>query len=113
MPHYMYLIIGGGMAADAAIGGIRKADHSGTVGLIGVESHPAYDRPPLSKGLWKDKSLESIWRKSGRQEVSFHLGRQATTLDAANKCVTDDQGSVYSYDKLLLATGGGGLKTQS
>ena len=46
MPHYMYLIIGGGMTADAAIGGIRKVDPSGKIGLIGVESHPAYDRPP-------------------------------------------------------------------
>ena len=71
MPHYMYLIVGGGMTADAAIGGIREVDPSGTVGLIGAESHPAYDRPPLTKGLWKDKSLESIWRKSDRQEVEL------------------------------------------
>ena len=106
MPHSKYLIIGGGMTADAAIGGIREVDPSGTVGLIGAESHPAYDRPPLTKGLWKGKALESIWRKSDRQEVSFHLGRQATALDAANKRVTDDQGTVYTYDKLLIATGG-------
>jgi 3-phenylpropionate/trans-cinnamate dioxygenase ferredoxin reductase component len=26
MPHYMYLIVGGGMTADAAIGGIREVD---------------------------------------------------------------------------------------
>ena len=38
MPHYKYLIIGGGMTADAAIGGIREVDPSGTVGLIGAES---------------------------------------------------------------------------
>jgi 3-phenylpropionate/trans-cinnamate dioxygenase ferredoxin reductase subunit len=106
MPHSKYLIIGGGMTADAAIGGIREVDPSGAVGLIGAESHPAYDRPPLTKGLWKDKPLESIWRKSDRQGVSFHLGRQATALDAANKRVTDDQGTIYIYDKLLLATGG-------
>jgi 3-phenylpropionate/trans-cinnamate dioxygenase ferredoxin reductase component len=106
MPHYMYLIVGGGMTADAAIGGIREVDPRGTVGLIGAESHPAYDRPPLTKGLWKGKSLESIWRTSDRQEVKFHLGRQAKTLDASNKRVTDDQETVYTYDKLLLATGG-------
>lgn len=106
MPHYTYLIIGGGMTADAAIGGIREVDPSGTVGLIGAEPHPAYDRPPLSKGLWKNKPLESIWRKSDRQGVNFHLGRQATALDAANKRVTDDKGTVHTYEKLLLATGG-------
>jgi NADPH-dependent 2,4-dienoyl-CoA reductase/sulfur reductase-like enzyme len=106
MLHYNYLIVGGGMTADAAIGGIREADPNGTIGLIGAESHPSYDRPPLSKGLWKGKPLESIWRKSGSQGVKLHLGRQARTLDPPKKSVTDDQGTVYTFDKLLLATGG-------
>jgi NADPH-dependent 2,4-dienoyl-CoA reductase/sulfur reductase-like enzyme len=100
------LIIGGGMTADAAIGGIREVDPSGSVGLIGTDSHPPYDRPPLSKGLWKDKALESIWRKTDRQAVTLHLGRLARTLDLSNKRVTDDKGTVYTFDKLLLATGG-------
>ncbi len=106
MPHYSYLIVGGGMTADAAIGGIREVDPSGTIGLIGAESHPFYDRPPLSKGLWKGNPLESIWRKSDRQGVKLHLGRQVRTVDPPNKSVTDDQGTVYTFDKLLLATGG-------
>lgn len=106
MPNYTYLIIGGGMTADAAIGGIRDADPSGSVGLIGADSHPPYDRPPLSKGLWKGTARESIWRKTDRQGVTLHLGRQAQTLDPSNKRVTDDQGTVYTFGKLLLATGG-------
>ncbi len=106
MPHYKYLIVGGGMTGDAAIGGIREVDPSGSIGLIGVESHPPYDRPPLSKGLWKGKSLESIWRKNDAYGVTLHLGRQALSLDPPNKHVTDDQGTVYTFDKLLLATGG-------
>lgn len=106
MPHYKHLIVGGGMTAASAIGGIREVDPNGSVGLIGAESHPPYDRPPLSKGLWKGKPLESIWRKIEVQGVTLHLGRQARTLDSANKRVTDDQGTVYTFDKLLLATGG-------
>ena len=106
MPHYTYLIIGGGMTADAAIGGIREVDPDGSVGLIGADVHPPYNRPPLSKGLWKDKPFNSIWRKTDRQGVTLHLGRQATSLDLLNKRVTDDQGTFYAYDKLLLATGG-------
>ncbi len=106
MPHYTYLIIGGGMTGDAAIGGIREVDPNGSVGLIGADSHRPYDRPPLTKGLWKGKPLESIWRKTDIDGVAFHLGRQARVLDPPNKCVTDDQGTVYTFDKLLLATGG-------
>ncbi len=106
MPNYTYLIVGGGMTADAAIHGIRDVDSTGSIGLIGAESHPPYNRPPLSKGLWKGKRLESIWRKSAQPPAQLHLGRTARTLDARNRRITDDQGTVYSYDKLLLATGG-------
>src|SRR5437660_5617837 len=106
MPDYTYLIVGGGMTADAAVQAIREADPAGSVGLIGAESHPPYDRPPLSKGLWKGKPLDSIWRKIDARGVTLHLGRQARTLDPPNNCVADDQGTVYTFDKLLLATGG-------
>ncbi|MGE3241836.1 MAG: NAD(P)/FAD-dependent oxidoreductase [Pirellulales bacterium] len=106
MPHYTYLIVGGGMTADAAIGGIRDFDPNGSIGLVGDESHPPYDRPPLSKGLWKGKPLESIWRKSDFHGVTFHLGRKVRLLDPPNKRVTDDEGTAYTFDKLLLATGG-------
>ena len=50
MPYYKYLIIGGGMTADAAVAGIRQVDPDGSIGLIGAEHHPPYARPPLSKG---------------------------------------------------------------
>ncbi|MGH7171782.1 MAG: NAD(P)/FAD-dependent oxidoreductase [Gemmataceae bacterium] len=106
MPDYTYLIVGGGMTADAAVHGIRRVDSTGPIGLIGAESHPPYNRPPLSKGLWKGKPLESIWRKSAHSPAQLHLGRTARTLDAHNRRVTDDQGTTYTYNKLLLATGG-------
>jgi NADPH-dependent 2,4-dienoyl-CoA reductase/sulfur reductase-like enzyme len=106
MPNYTYLIVGGGMTADAAVHGIREVDRGGSIGVISAERHKPYDRPPLTKGLWKGKSLESIWRKSEDQGVTSHLGRTARQLDARNKRVTDDQGTSYGYGKLLLATGG-------
>jgi len=106
MHHDTYLIIGGGMTAAAAVEGIRQADPNGSIGLIGAEPHSPYDRPPLSKGLWKGKPLESIWRKAEGHGVTLHLGRTVRALDPPRKQVSDDQGTVYAYDKLLLATGG-------
>lgn len=107
MPHYHYLIIGGGMTAAAAVSGIRQVDAEGKIGIIGQENHPPYSRPPLSKGLWKGKPLEKIWRRVEAQPgVTLHLGRKAIALDPKSKQVTDDQGTLYTYDKLLLATGG-------
>src|SRR6516162_10800289 len=105
MLNYTYLIVGGGMTAAAAVQGIREGDPSGTIGLLSAERHPPYDRPPLSKKLWKGKPLESIWRRTESQGVILHLGRTARHLDPQNKRITDDQGTTYGYGKLLLATG--------
>jgi len=106
MPHYTYFIVGGGMTADSAIRGIREVDPNGSIGLISAEPDPPYNRPPLSKGLWKGKPVDRIWRKRESQGVELHLGQKAQVLDPKNKHITDDQGTAYTFDKLLLATGG-------
>src|SRR5262249_35335784 len=106
MPNYTYLIVGGGMTADAAVHGIREVDRGGSIGLLSAEGHLPYNRPPLSKKLWKGEPLESIWRKTENQGVTRHLGRTARHLDPQNNRITDDQGTAYEYGKLLLATGG-------
>src|SRR3972149_5864133 len=106
MPHYHYLIIGGGMTADDALRGIRQVDPNGSLGLLSAEPHPPYNRPPLTKGLWKGKPIDRIWRGTDSAGAELHLGRTARSLDPQNKRVVDDQGTVYTYDKLLLATGG-------
>jgi 3-phenylpropionate/trans-cinnamate dioxygenase ferredoxin reductase subunit len=105
MSHYPYLIIGGSMAAAAAVQGIRELDTAGAIALIGREPHPPYQRPPLSKGLWKGKPLEKVWIGLDQQNLTLALGRTAQKLDVARKQVTDDQGIVYTFDRLLLATG--------
>lgn len=106
MPNYNYLIIGGGMTADAAVRGIRERDPQGSIGLIGAEAQPPYNRPPLSKGLWQDQPLEDIWRGTDEWNVNLHLQRRATVIDPLQKTVADDAGATYGYEKLLLATGG-------
>ena len=106
MAKYKYLIIGAGMAADAAVRGIRELDQDGKIGLIGSEAIPPYNRPSLSKGLWKGKALDRIWRRTQQFSVDLHLGRTVTSLEPQTKRVRDDQGEEYQYEKLLLATGG-------
>lgn len=106
MHRYRYLIIGGGMTGEAAIRGIRQVDGAGSIGLIGAEPHASYNRPPLSKGLWKGQALEEIWRKPEVQGLTLHLGRSVHSLDAKAKRVADTSGTEYAFEKLLLATGG-------
>ena len=102
---YTYLIVGGGMAADAAVRGIHEVDADGTIGLISAEPDPPYKRPPLSKKLWRGKPLDSVWLDTDQLGVDLHLGRTGRLLDLRHKRVVDDRGTEFGFDKLLLATG--------
>lgn len=106
MTNYQYLIIGGGMTAAAAVDGIREVDSTGKIGLISAELDAPYDRPPLSKALWKGKTLDTIWRKTESKRVKVHLGRVVKEIVPKQKRIVDDNGEVFTYEKLLLATGG-------
>lgn len=106
MKHYRYLIIGGGLTGDAAVKGIRELDEEGSIGMISLEPDPPYSRPPLSKGLWKGRPVEKIWRHTQDKDVELHLGHKVIKLDPQGKSIQDEEGHEYTYDKLLLATGG-------
>jgi 3-phenylpropionate/trans-cinnamate dioxygenase ferredoxin reductase component len=106
MRNYKYLIVGGGMSADAAVSGIREVDSQGSIGLISADSDPPYDRPPLTKALWKGKSLDSVWRRTKERNADLYLGRTVNAIDVEHKRVADNTKEVYAFDKLLLATGG-------
>src|SRR5262245_48094501 len=106
MPSYKYLIVGGGMTADSAAGGIREVDPTGSIAIIGTEPDKPYDRPPLTKALWKGKPLESVWRHNESKNVQFHSGRTVKAIDVQRNTAVDDQKNTYTFEKLLLATGG-------
>lgn len=103
---YDHLIVGAGMTADAAAKAIRELDRTARVGLVGDERHAPYERPPLSKGLWKDdRPIESIDLGTSASGAVLHLGRRVVGIDRVARRVVDDQGGVYAYRRLLLATG--------
>lgn len=110
MPNYKYLILGGGMTGDSAVKGIRENDTEGTIGLISNEKYPPYNRPPLTKDLWKGTDVSKIWRGTDKFDVTLHLSTYITRLDAENRYLLDDKGVKYEFEKLLLATGGRPIK---
>jgi len=103
---YRYLIVGGGMTADAACRGIRDHDGDGIIGLFAAEAHAPYARPPLSKALWSGKDEVSVWRGTPDLGVDIHTGRRIVRLDLDARAATDDTGETHAYERLLLATGG-------
>lgn len=109
--NYDYVIVGGGLSGASAIKGIREIDKRGTIALIGEENDPPYDRPPLSKKLWFNKvQVEDIFLNKKdfytSDETELLIGTRVTGIDTENKLVITDGGGVYSFGKLLLATGG-------
>jgi NADPH-dependent 2,4-dienoyl-CoA reductase/sulfur reductase-like enzyme len=101
-----YLIVGGGLTADAACRGIRDQDPDGKILLVAEEYYPPYARPPLSKALWKGAAESTIWRLTANLGVHERLRRRIVALDLDAHTATDERGQTYAYERLLLATGG-------
>ena len=106
MKKYKYIIIGGGMTADSALKGIREADSGSDIALFSNENVKPYNRPPLTKDLWKGKELEKIFRGAENMNSDLFLDTNISAVDPAKKSISDDKGNYYEYEKLLFATGG-------
>ncbi|MDD5403771.1 MAG: FAD-dependent oxidoreductase [Sulfuricella sp.] len=110
MNKFDYVIVGGGLAGASAIEGIRTRDDKGSILLLGEETHPPYDRPPLSKKLWFGKTrVEEIFLHDPHfydaSGVEMLLGEKVEKLDPQEKTVATASGKRFSFGKLLLATG--------
>lgn len=106
MKAYQYIIIGGGMTGSAAVKGIRENDPEGSIAVFTKEADGPYNRPPLTKGLWNNKDIESIIRPMDPYQVDLFLETEVTKIDPDHKQVTTMNGEDFQYQKLLLATGG-------
>lgn len=102
---YKYVIIGGGMAADAAARGIRQLDEHQSILMFSTEQYEPYNRPPLSKGLWGKTPLNRIYRKTSDLGIDIRLNCSIHSINPTQQVVFDDQGKPYQYEKLLIATG--------
>lgn len=106
-----YAVLGGGLAGGWAVSGIRERDPRGSIALFSAENDLPYDRPPLSKQLWKgDTTLDKIYVQPreyyAQNHVVVKLGTRIAALDRREHRLRDESGGEYRYGKLLLATGG-------
>ncbi len=108
--HYRYVIVGGGLAATAAIEGIRAHDRDGGILLLSRENHLPYRRAPLSKDVWRGPyDLEQLSIRSAEfydtQRVEVRLRREVIEIDPENHVLWDERGDSVGFDHVLLATG--------
>ncbi len=104
-----YMIVGCGVASNAAAETIRKLDPESDIRMFTRESHFYYYRPALPEYLAGEKTLKAVtlhdgaWYEKNRIEV--RLSTEIVDVRPAEKTATASDGKTYAYDRLLLATG--------
>jgi 3-phenylpropionate/trans-cinnamate dioxygenase ferredoxin reductase component len=103
------VVVGGGLAGAAAVGALRADGFDGRLTLIGDETLPPYERPPLSKEYLRGEETEphlvhpEPWY--AEQEVDLRLGTRASRLVASERVVELAGGERVAFDAAILATG--------
>ena len=109
-PDGTIVVVGASLAGLRAGEEVRHEGHTGPIVVIGEETHPPYDRPPLSKqvlsGKWDAERIRHHTPDAHDSlDLEFRLGRRATGLDTKARTVAWDDGSEVAYDGLVIATG--------
>jgi len=101
--------IGAGQAGASLVAKLRSAGHKGKITLIGAETAPPYQRPPLSKAYLKgDMPAERLFLRPetfyAENAISLRLGTRVTAIDTASRSLQLGD-ETLRYDELVLTTG--------
>lgn len=103
------VLVGGGLAATRCAQTLRSKGFEGRLTVVCAESHPPYDRPPLSKAqLASGNPAPPLLRPRewwADNDVDLRLGTRAQQLEPGERLVLLDDGTDLPYDRVLLATG--------
>lgn len=103
------VVVGAGQAGAACVARLRSDGFDGEITLIGEESTPPYQRPPLSKKyLLGEMELERLYLRPEsyypENAIDLHLDMTVEAIDREAKCVISGETRV-PYDHLVLTTG--------
>ncbi|MCP3878369.1 MAG: NAD(P)/FAD-dependent oxidoreductase, partial [Sulfitobacter sp.] len=103
------VVIGAGQAGSSCVAKLRNSGFEGKITLIGAETVPPYQRPPLSKAyLLGDMALERLYLRPesfyADHGIDLMLGTTVDSIDPAAQTVRVNGGDM-AYDDLVLTTG--------
>ena len=105
-----YVVIGNGIAGQTCAEELRKLDAEASIVMIAAEKHPLYNRVALPRYLRGQVRREKVFMRTvedyAKQNLEIHLETWVTEIDAAGKVVHTNRGQSFTYDALLIATGG-------
>jgi NADPH-dependent 2,4-dienoyl-CoA reductase/sulfur reductase-like enzyme len=104
------VIVGAGHAGGKMAEALRDAGHVGPLSLVGGETHPPYERPPLSKEMLGGQvPAESTYLHPREwyadSSIALRTGTVAVEVDRHKQIVHLADGDALPYDLLVLATG--------
>jgi len=99
------VVVGGGLSGLRICQQLRARGHSGPIVLVGAESVPPYDRPPLTKAvLTGERGDTTLGPDLADLGVEARLGMTANTLRLEDRVVETSAGDV-EFDGLAVVTG--------
>jgi len=104
------VIVGAGQAGVQIAESLRQEGYGGELLLIGNESHPPYQRPPLSKKWLLEPGAYSALALRGaealaRRRIELKLDSEVIAIDRAASQLQLANGERLHYSQLALATG--------
>ena len=107
-----HIIIGNGVAGTEAAKNIRKRDPLAEIKIFTQDHYPFYSRPRIPELLAKEVTAEGIFVYNlewyHKNKIQMYLNCTVKSIDPKNQKITLTDGSNFSYNKLLLATGSSG-----
>lgn len=97
------VVVGAGLAGVETAKALQQQGFDGELVLLGEETDPPYDRPPLSKHVLRGQR-EPFWLLPEGSRLDLRLGVRATGLDPVERVLHTDAGD-EGYDALVLASG--------
>ncbi|MEP0232322.1 FAD-dependent oxidoreductase [Roseibium sp.] len=104
------VIIGAGQAGAQVAQSLRQGGFEGPIRLIGDETTPPYQRPPLSKKyLLGEIGSEALLLRPPAfyttQNIDLIPGASVSSIDPGAQRLSLENGDTIGYDKLVIATG--------
>lgn len=101
------LLLGGGAASLVCAETLRQENYGGRIIMVTRDEILPYDKTRLSKvmSVQSDSILLRRMEFFHQYDIEVWLRKEALSLDTEKKTVTFDDGSVQSYDQLLISTG--------
>ncbi|XP_029923933.1 apoptosis-inducing factor 3 [Myripristis murdjan] len=105
--NHTILLLGGGAASLICAETLRQENYGGRIIMVTRDELLPYDKTRLSKvmNVVSDSILLRRMEFFHKYDIEVWLRKEALSLDTDKRTITFDDGSVQSYDQLLISTG--------